>query len=76
MGLPWLGASLTRTFRGMTTLYTFPAKKRFSSCATWMDRFVRPSYMVSSTPSISRPGFMLRRTMRTVFIRSLRPSSA
>ena len=41
-----------------------------------LTRLVRPSNIVSRTPSSASFGFKERRTMRTVFIRSLRPSRA
>ena len=64
MGLPWLGASLRRTFRGMTVAYTLPGKYRLTSSATCMARLVRLSNMVISTPSSSSFRFRERREYR------------
>ena len=55
--MPWLGASASRTLRGMTVPYTFSLKNSRTSRATCCPRFVRSSLMVSSTPSMSRDGF-------------------
>lgn len=53
-----------------------PRKWRLTSSATWRERLVRPSYMVSSSPSRSIPGFSRPLTMRMVDRRSLNPSRA
>ena len=76
MGTPWLGASASRMFRGMTVENTFPGKCRRTSWDTCAEKFVRPSNMVSATPKTSSRGFIRRFTVRSVAIRSLSPSSA
>ena len=55
-GIPWLGASPSRTLRGMTVRNTFSLKNSRTSVATCWPRFVRSSNIVSSTPSISSSG--------------------
>ena len=55
-GMPWLGASPSRTLRGMTVRNTFSLKNWRTSPATCWPRFVRSSNIVSSTPSMSSDG--------------------
>ncbi len=76
MGLPKLGASAMRTFRGIAVRYTFGPKYSFASSATCFDRLSRPSYMVSSTPSICSASLRFFCTMRTVLSSCDNPSRA
>ena len=54
--MPWLGASPSRTLRGMTVVNTLSLKNARMSRATCCPRFVRSSYIVSSTPAMSSDG--------------------
>jgi Ca2+-transporting ATPase len=57
IGLPWLGASESRTLRGMTVVNTRAPRCRRTSAATSDDNFVRASNMVSTTPLTPSAGF-------------------
>ena len=61
---------------GATVSYTVPSRCLRTSAATCAARFVRESYMVRRTPSISRRGFRPSRTRRIVFSSWLMPSRA
>jgi len=74
--MPKLGASLSRTVRGMTARYTLSPKYFFTCATTCIVRFSRPEYMVNSTPSMSRWRLYFWRTVLRVPISSLRPSNA
>ena len=58
--MPWLGASPRRTLRGMTVRNTFSLKNRELRSPPAGPRFVRSSYIVSSTPSMSSAGLSAR----------------
>ena len=75
-GSPKLGASARRTLRGMAAAKTLPGKCLRTSWATWEEKFVLPSNMVSSTPKMDSDGLSRRFTARMVDMRSDRPSSA
>ena len=76
-GMPWLGASPRRTLRGMTVLeHLLLEELAARRAATCWPRFVRSSYIVSSTPSMSSAGLSDARTRRSVPTRSASPSSA
>ena len=75
-GLPWLGASASRTLRGIEVRRSRSPKNFLSSPATCWARLVRSSYMVSTTPSTVRSGLKLWRTRSMVSISSLTPSRA
>src|SRR5207249_11776821 len=74
---PKLGASLKRTLRGITVLYTRSPKCWRTSATTCSLRFVRPSNMVMTIPASSRrlfaPESRTCSTNRTIFTN---PSSA
>ena len=50
--MPWLGASDSRTLRGTVVSNTLSPKYFATSARTWFARFMRPSNIVNSTPSI------------------------
>ena len=62
--------------RGIAAAKTLPGKCRRTSSATWAEKFVRPSNIVSSTPNTESPGFSRRFTARSVVIKSESPSNA
>ncbi len=76
MGSPWLGASLSRTLRGMIVRKTRLPKWRWTSSTTCRERWVRGSNMVITRPRRRRWGFSDRRTRSSVRISWESPSSA
>jgi hypothetical protein len=76
MGLPKLGHSLSRTFRGTTGLEDQVLEVPRTSLATWCAMFARTSNMVRRMPSVARDGFRPLRTSSTVCISWESPSSA
>jgi hypothetical protein len=62
--------------RGITVSNTRPGKYRRTSSATSADSRVRASYMVSTTPNTSSPGFSIRRISSKVRLNCVSPSSA
>jgi hypothetical protein len=75
-GIPWLGASASRTFRGITLSNTWEPKKPLRSAATCFESVVRSSYMVKSMPSITSAGLIVRRRRINVSRSSETPSKA
>src|SRR4029079_17488291 len=66
IGIPWLGASDSRTFRGITESKTRFPRWRRASPATSADSFVRPSNMVSTTPFSTSVGLRWSRMRSSV----------
>jgi len=64
------------TFRGITLSKTFSPKCSRASRATWVQRLLRTSNIVSSSPSSSSRGFIASRTRSIVCINDASPSSA
>ena len=76
IGFPWLGASASRTFLGITVEKTCAPKKLRRSEATWRESVVRSSYMVNRMPSTAKSGFSVLRILISVSRSSETPSSA
>jgi hypothetical protein len=74
--MPWLGASASRTFLGITVSNTCPPKKLRRSAATCLDSVVRSSYIVRRMPSTARAGLIVRRMRKSVSRSSDTPSIA
>jgi hypothetical protein len=74
--MPWLGASASRTFLGITLSKTCAPKKLLRSAATCFDRVVRSSYIVRRIPSIASDGLIARRRRASVSRSSETPSRA
>jgi len=75
-GIPWLGASASRTFRGITASKTCAPKNPRRSAATCLERVVLSSYIVSRMPSMASDGLIARRSLASVSRSSETPSSA
>src|SRR5215470_17749561 len=63
-------------FLGINVLKTCPPKKSRRSCATWLLKLVRSSYMVSRIPSTASAGLRFRLIRINVSKSSETPSKA
>src|SRR6202171_5644847 len=72
--LPWLGASLIRTFRGINVCSTSCGYERRTDSRTSQDSVVRASNCVMTIPAITSLGLSPERTSWCVYMRCRRTS--